>query len=679
MQKFVLLCILWIISTSYASGFTGLNNDLISYIQIADTIRLIEDTQDSLDVLDSIPPTDSLLVTVRVDTLAPIYTIPLSNKSNFIDAEQMSFLNYRNIYELLENIPGGTTQKLGFILMPENFTLNGFGFNSTNYLLDGIPVNNRISNTLNLNLLQFESSELIESVQPVKGFLYGLTPNLNTISFTVKDFVPGAPYSRVKYFEGPVGEAFLDFQFNTIAFKRFTVFIDVTNKKVDESFLNTSATIWQAQLKVKYLFNNNINLTAGYIYSQYEAGLNGGINFDSVKILSENVFSNRSVDDIFYDQRSAPVLFPNQYEKQNNGTLYFRSSLRVLEDNLLEITGYRFSGLNEFRNNEDSAVTSQNRIFNNAEDITLGLTAKLNLKYKFTNLKLFGGYEENSFNFTTPFSNSNREYSNYSAGGELTLNPIELIELSVFTKVFQSFNNFYPGSGFLASLKLPGNIKLYGGYSFFESPVAPLLGGRRQNNVLQASASGKIENLSASVDILFISRDDQTENFQTVQPAVVLPNSRLLSFREKENTIVDIKLNYQLNILNLGLRAYLPFNKIQGSTKESASKQFIFDIGYKSVLFDDNLELQLNLRFAYSSSTVYYEYNRFYNGIIYDASKPDIDNFYTLGFYAAGRIDKAATVFFSWENLLDQKYYATPYYPGLTRNIRFGIAWEFLN
>jgi outer membrane receptor protein involved in Fe transport len=38
-----------------------------------------------------------------------------------------------------------------------------------------------------------------------------------------------------------------------------------------------------------------------------------------------------------------------------------------------------------------------------------------------------------------------------------------------------------------------------------------------------------------------------------------------------------------------------------------------------------------------------------------------------------------AYVFFVWENLLNIKYFTTPYTPALDRTIRFGIYWEFFN
>ncbi|MBK6913937.1 MAG: hypothetical protein IPH11_09815 [Ignavibacteriales bacterium] len=42
-------------------------------------------------------------------------------------------------------------------------------------------------------------------------------------------------------------------------------------------------------------------------------------------------------------------------------------------------------------------------------------------------------------------------------------------------------------------------------------------------------------------------------------------------------------------------------------------------------------------------------------------------------------MQKVATVYFTWENLFDNDYFITPYYPMPNRNIRFGLSWELFN
>jgi len=63
----------------------------------------------------------------------------------------------------------------------------------------------------------------------------------------------------------------------------------------------------------------------------------------------------------------------------------------------------------------------------------------------------------------------------------------------------------------------------------------------------------------------------------------------------------------------------------------------------------------------------------------YDFESKDFKSASQLDFTIAGTIRKVAIVYFSWENLLNEKYFIVPYYPMRERGIRFGIAWELFN
>ena len=63
----------------------------------------------------------------------------------------------------------------------------------------------------------------------------------------------------------------------------------------------------------------------------------------------------------------------------------------------------------------------------------------------------------------------------------------------------------------------------------------------------------------------------------------------------------------------------------------------------------------------------------FENGLL------EVPSSYKVDFTLVGEIQKVAIVYFTFENLLDNKYYITPYYPMPERNFRFGVAWELLN
>jgi len=90
----------------------------------------------------------------------------------------------------------------------------------------------------------------------------------------------------------------------------------------------------------------------------------------------------------------------------------------------------------------------------------------------------------------------------------------------------------------------------------------------------------------------------------------------------------------------------------------------------KVIFFDDNLNLKSGFTFYYTGKRNSYSGEW---GIV----KVDPSN--KLDFILIGEIQELAIVYFIWENLFDNQYFITPYYPMPERSIRFGLSWELFN
>jgi hypothetical protein len=99
--------------------------------------------------------------------------------------------------------------------------------------------------------------------------------------------------------------------------------------------------------------------------------------------------------------------------------------------------------------------------------------------------------------------------------------------------------------------------------------------------------------------------------------------------------------------------------------------QFIGGLFVNDIFFNNNLDLKAGFRFFYCG-----EINL--KKSWWTGPSP-VDPTNKLDFTLAGEIKKVAIVYFIWENLLNNQYYITPYYPMPERNIRFGLAWELFN
>jgi hypothetical protein len=86
------------------------------------------------------------------------------------------------------------------------------------------------------------------------------------------------------------------------------------------------------------------------------------------------------------------------------------------------------------------------------------------------------------------------------------------------------------------------------------------------------------------------------------------------------------------------------------------------------MFFNDNLDLKAGFKF-------------YYTGKINSSWQvgADVEPTNKLDFNLAGEIKNVFIFYFQWENLFNNLYYITPYYPMPERNIKFGLAWELFN
>jgi len=92
--------------------------------------------------------------------------------------------------------------------------------------------------------------------------------------------------------------------------------------------------------------------------------------------------------------------------------------------------------------------------------------------------------------------------------------------------------------------------------------------------------------------------------------------------------------------------------------------------GGADFLFKNNLDLKAGFVFYYNGKRV---------AKVNSTYTPNVDENNRLDFTFTGVIQKVAIIYFTWQNLLNQKYFIIPYYPMPKQSIRFGIAWELFN
>ena len=619
--------------------------------------------KDTTFVNDSSLVDSTSLVKSKVDSVIILNEKSFSDNSFFIYSKDITFNDYRYAGDFLRTFPFTFIKDLGFIGQDNEVYLYGVPSSAATYMNDGIYFNNRFTLQTDLNHIQTESVDSIEVINLPRGFLYGAELNPVAINFIEKDIYSKQPFTRIKYYEGPFGEAFVDGKFSINTFKRINISADVSNKKVDNRYVNSDFSLWRAGIKAKYFLSNSINLIGSYYHIKSLVGFNGGVDVDSIATYSTDINS------VLYDNVLAPVKYPTRFLKSTQ----HHFALRTLTD--FEGWGrsdiqlyYKFTLDEDYEplSNYENKLTNKNKV--------IGFAAAHTLEQDFWKLNLIGNYEQQVLRninvVPTYFSDDtiNTNTISFSAIASIFLFDSSIVP-SFFSRIKnQSTDANYPltynknlfGFGADVSLILNNEIKLYVGISTFDQNFSEW-------------SQMRTEEIGVQVNYDFVQTELKYFNVtnryvQTIYPMIDYFGYNIINF-------MGASLNANFSLWNFSLETLTSIYKNAG-TNSGANVLDVPDVTFrggvyfKGLAFNSNLDIKTGFVFNYTGQQIITDH-QFFN--------LSVDPSYKLDFTVAGQIQKVATVYFTWENLFDNDYFITPYYPMPNRNIRFGLSWELFN
>ena len=366
---------------------------VIAAAQVQDSVTTdLKIYSDTLSINpDSILTNDSLLIITKRDSIVPIYSSPLSDKSFIASNKDLLKLEYQYTGDYLRLYPFNFIKNLGFTGQPNETFLYGVGNDAVSYLLDGVSYNDRQSNSLNLNLIQSEDVDSIEMIPLPRGFLYGAYNNPVSVNFITKDFISIQPYSRIRYYQGTNRDMMFDGIFNAVVTNKLIASFDITNRIYDGTYDNTDYSIWQGKVKLKYLLSNAVNIIASYNYNDYNAGYSGGIDVDSIAALGENV------DDVLYSPLdNPPMVYPNGELKTLTHLPRLRFLIKPAE--WMRSDASLFFMFNRYEKNTSASEYSENK--------TYGLNIRNDFDYSIFKFQLNVDYEKRDIYSSSAFYNS---------------------------------------------------------------------------------------------------------------------------------------------------------------------------------------------------------------------------------------------------------------------------------
>jgi len=652
------------------SSFVILNDSLK-----VDSLKVISDS------LKVVP--DSLRISIPRDTLRPVYYkelvddySPGYSKSKYnIDRE-----DYRFTGDILNSLPFGYHADLGSAGNPSEGYLYGLGFNNISYQENGIEITNRFQNALDLNLIQSESIDIIELPALTSGFIYNNRSNPVTLNIISRNRVTSRPYSRMKFYQAPENEGFINGQFSGYIFRRINVAFGFTNQSADTRYKNSELSNWLFNTSIRYMPSNQLNFIAAYSHSKLNMDLNGGVDMSSTP-------------DLIFNNVQADVNFLDRYNKTSRHNLSLTSIYEIDSTSYTNLSVFYQYNLNEFRQNELTNDTTELRIINNNSYKTFGTNLHQRIILNPVSLDIIGNYEYTNFDVAY---NQIEDYTTWSLSGKLNWNILSgLAVSSIFVKTSGMDDNSYFGYGAELVVNPTEGLSIHAGISNYDKPLnrflnIDLIDNENDVTIFEAGIKSNLPFMKASLKYFSIEQSNyqfgsHVEDINFFQQ----PEIFTYSMADFKRSGINLNLNLKLWKLLLQTNSSIYFNESHLARYSIPAQTSFGGLYYVDTLFNNNLDLKagINYKFYGERGFSVYDFQRLQSAFNFASYDPltDINSEKLIGInyqfdlFVAGTIRKNAIVYIVFENLFDEQCYVVPYYPIQPRGLRIGVAWEFFD
>ncbi len=656
---------------------------------------------DSLLVVSDSLKTDSTIVKAVKDTsLLRFGNYTIGSEKDFIfSKEEFYKKQYKYTGDLLTYVPFGFKQRLGGYGQPHEIMLYGLGFGNVEYISDGISLNNRMLNSFDLNSYQSEFIDSLILLPVTRSFLYSETNNSATVQFITRSKFYDAPYTRIRFIQGPDKEGLLDAQFNSRISKKFLLSAALTNSSVDMFYPNSDYGGWKASTKLRYLLADKINVIAGYRYYGTRVGLNGGVDLEKIK----EEYSPEFVEEILYNEFEAPVKYGEfysdspRYQKTTGHNFNVSLLANFFAGSRTEMNAfYNFNEV-KFRQNEKNENGDILKIFNDNKTYSSGLNLRQEFLTDFIKTEILAGYSREKF-ISPLLKNEIVENDIYSLGGSASMFLFDSVFIPTgYIKYLNSFGESFSGAGGNADFFLGNGISVSAGYSSYERPYSVLEKEMMKDFPDKESVQIYEGGISYSKENLFFSLKYFGSDFYN-SAVPVLGDAESLKADQTEFYItenfersgVNISGEALLNKIRLSINGSYFFGNNTGAAPRIPDFSLFAGGYYVDTLFRRNLYLKAGAEIRVSGKQQFFIYDfqhsrqAFYR---YDASsdkvisiKDEETNYhFQLDIFITGTIQERAIVYLTFENILSIKNYIVPYYPVKPFGVRFGLSWELFN
>lgn len=603
--------------------------------------------------------------------------LPANDSTSVVQRKGIRWGDYSYFGDLLWEIPGAFVRDFGSTGQPSQLTFRGLGWHEIGVLVDGRSVNEPLTGTANLNFFPIAAIQKIEYQTGVRAFLYGLNSTGGTLNIITQNFYTNRPYSRLQYSEAGYGFLSTDGIFSQNLTRRLNFLAAFERRSLDARFPNSNYDAWNARVKLRFLFSDRANLVLSEAYNQTEVGLNGGVDL-----------TKTSPSDVF-DELRATMLNTDSYEKVHRHDLNATLGYRWLGDSTVVSTAsaYYSYNLREYRDEENRP--NPNGVFIQSNDRTSWYGLKLNQDFQKWRNQISLGAEIQKRKVTESPNAGIQDETLASLTGKIELD-VPVLKPAVFGR-YDCFRGEHLGS-YGADVKwvlLPW-LSAYGGYSTsYRMPTiqelywkgsgdSNIVAEREKHRVVEAGILANVTDVLELRASYFHRHIENAIIAEALSMPEIFPPALVHNIPQETLEGVDGSVALKVGRLS-GKGTWTYLTQRQSGIEKRIYPRFSAsgEIAYRQVLFQDHLDLKVGLRGKFFTGNFGELYNP--ETMIYvENTTAELNQHGSVDLFLVGKVG-SAYVHFILENITDEPYMLTPYYPMPPQKIRFGIDWEFLD
>lgn len=653
--------------------FSGM---IIHSTTVAQTIDSVRTQLDSVKTqFDSVQTQkDSVVRIVPIPEIGSIE--PFSNSSQSISTKEITFREYRSLYDIISREPGVFVRDLASPGQQNQIIIHGIDDKNIALLVDGIPYNDYYTGSYNLWNIPVDAIERVEFISGTSAIFYDGKSAGGVLNIVTKNFNNNRAMTNLRYSQGISGYAQTDVMFAQNVMTGVNLSFGLahygfgSNKEGQNfraRFYNSNDDAWHFRSKVRYNVSNWMNLSFAYSYDRRWTGLHGGVD----------LFNTPSV----FDGLNAEVKNLESYEKQYNSHYNLTAAYYPFQDSTLltTLSLYSFDRLREYRDEENRNLI-QNGIFTRRDFASIGRGMKLNILSQYSRIRFIGYVDLMRVQSTDVIT----------AGLKSEIFPKSALTISPFISFKDYQSQFIINGGVEGILRVSSSIQLYGGI------IQNLIEDQPSTTTSNAALFTYLQKAKETFSIIQVgSRFTLTSFFsgeisykRTEQKNLIIFDT--VDYSQEGGKLLPTRYSFDA----ISASAHLEWNDFHLEGTANYLKQPGIErnnillilypeltlngsVYYHGLLANGNLDLKIGLRGNfYSKQTGMRPYDEY--GVWIPSSDLEYGPSGTMDFFAIGKIGDAY-IHLIWENLTGTQYLLAPVYPMYDRNIRFGLSWEFLD